>query len=186
MALLKSRASTVLKSETISYSDRVFYKQCSKNAQTPAALAKCVVNLLDLNESTSFGNQKDSPSTIERITELIFGKQYLNLPSFVYSQPPQKQQREELKRIIPVNENFEAEKFYKTTMTPKPAYPFAAKEFYSYNTIEDNGFYEGLKSGLKPYPVKIRRLENVAKNEYYPGKNLIKRRLKRQLGKKRM
>ena len=135
-----------------------------------------MANLLDQTDSEFHEQQRDSPSAIEKLTELLFGKKYLNLPNyFNHDEKP-------LQRIIPVNSNVEAAKYYKTTSLPANMLPIAAKEFYSNNEVESDEFYLGSKFRIKPYPVRIKPL-NKATPSYYPGKNLLKRRLKRELKK---
>uniref|UniRef100_A0A7E4V7A2 Uncharacterized protein n=1 Tax=Panagrellus redivivus TaxID=6233 RepID=A0A7E4V7A2_PANRE len=164
-ALVKARASQILRTAKIPLSDQVLYKQCAKAAKTPVAHAQCVVSLMDASErpeSEKSGQQSDSPTVLEKIGSLFRS---------IFAQP-----------IIPINaespaipfNSYDSTKYQKATLN-QPL-PIAMKEHYYNNDKSGASFYDmgkstrtfgdydtlnyNIKPLLRPDGRKKRHLEN--------------------------
>lgn len=156
--------------------DRVVFEQCSKSAKSSVALAKCVVPLLDLQDSPAYSHQMDSLSPIEKIVEFFRNtKQYFDS----YSPFPAP-----LQKIIPVNSQFPSTNTRSRMTNPIETsnpwnQPVPVKEFYQLRSVIPESQAEKQGYEFKPHPIKIRELKNTFdyRNPYVSG---IKWRRKRE------
>uniref|UniRef100_A0A914PJJ3 Uncharacterized protein n=1 Tax=Panagrolaimus davidi TaxID=227884 RepID=A0A914PJJ3_9BILA len=178
-----ARGGSLLKSGTIPYSEQIIYKQCLKYANTPVKLAKCVTQLLDIQENLTYHQQKDSPSAIEKLGELFFGSKF---PSKTTTINLEEVKEEPLKRVIPIPiKPFEVMQKFNDQDLSKP---IAVRERY-YANDDINGktdFHPIVRSKVFRLPQQRNIPVPRPQNRKYYQTNARRRRWKRELQKQRI
>ncbi|KAE9553157.1 hypothetical protein FO519_003636 [Halicephalobus sp. NKZ332] len=153
----------------------IFYAD-ERSSIVTVSLAKCVVPLLDLQNSPTYAHQADSLSPIEKIVEFFHkAKDYLGSSAF-FPVP--------LQKIVPVNDQLSNVNTKLRMTNPVESFdpwsrPVPVREFYPLKAVIPNSEIKKRSYEIKPHPIRIRELKNKFghRNKYVDG---IKWRKKRE------